>query len=252
MSDLINLDNSEEDENDYHWYCKYCNKTVSDMSKVLGSLDKRLTTLANEVTEVKSDLNEVKSEVKNKCDEIRVKEIVAEEIKEKLEQKNGEATIVAETTATVKEVEDRQSRKTKFLIFNAEEVESNLKEQTNKNNLKIVNDIVKMCGIELEEEIKTDHVLRLGIKSDRPRPILVEIQNMETKRELFKVFENKKKNPENEHFKNLKIAHDLTKMQQLEEKKMISEAKDLEEKNAGKKFRVRGPSWDRKIVEMKR
>ena len=53
VSDIMNLSKEEgNEEDDYHWYCKFCNKKVTDMTKLLGSIDKRLTHLDNNIQAV--------------------------------------------------------------------------------------------------------------------------------------------------------------------------------------------------------
>ena len=49
--------------------------------------------------------------------------------------------------------------------------------------------------------------------------------------------------------KGSKINHDLTKLQKTEETKLYNEAKEREKEDR-KKYKVRGPSWDRKVVEV--
>ena len=65
----MNLGKQERnEEDDYPWYCKLCNKKVIDVTKLLGSIDKRLTHLDNEVQAVQQDLDDVKDEVGIKWD----------------------------------------------------------------------------------------------------------------------------------------------------------------------------------------
>ena len=68
----------------------------------------------------------------------------------------------------VKEMEDRNSRKNNFLIFHAQEINSDLKNEVDKNNCNIANNILVNCNI--GEKLDSHHVTRIGLKGQNPRP----------------------------------------------------------------------------------
>ena len=270
VSDLMNLSKEEgNEEDDYHWYCKFCNKKVTDMTKLLGSIDKRLTHLDNEVQAVKQDLDDVKDEVGKKCDEEKVKELIDMKLQDNVDKEmvkkmvRDEVTEHTEASAhpgssdavsqSVREMEDRSSRKGNFILFHAPESDSILKEDVNKNNVSIVTRILEKCGVELDEEITATHVLRLGNKGGKNRPILVIMNDLDAKRKLFKEFDNKITKGNDDDTTRIKLAHDLTKLQREEENVLLAKVRELngQFETTGKKYKIRGPSWDRKLVELR-
>ena len=252
---------AEDEDDDSPWYCKFCNKKVSEMSKVVGIMDKKIEKMTEDILEIKSDVVDIKAELNNKCDTDTVKQLVSSEIKtltndidekkvmeivkseaHKLKEPNN-----ADIGSNIREMEDRNARKGNFMIFNAPEIESNLKNDVEKSNSQIANKILKLCGA--SEEVTVDQTIRLGAKGGNTRPILVKLKNLDEKRVLFKNFEAKMKTCIDKSIKGSKINHDLTKLQKTEETKLYNEAKERE-KEDGKKYKVRGPSWDRKVVEV--
>lgn len=93
-------------------------------------------------------------------------------------------------------------------------------------------------------------VVRIGKfdSNKKKRPILVTLNSSDKKKELFKNI-SKLRESENENVNELKISNDLTKEERKNELKLYKEAKDL---SAGDdKYKVRSPSWARKIVKVK-
>ena len=79
-----------------------------------------------------------------------------------------------------------------------------------------------------------------------PRPVLITLTHIDKKRTLLRRFHHIR---ENDKFKNIKIDHDKTKQEREESKKLYEEAKRQEaaDKSGEYLYRVRGPSWERKI-----
>ena len=176
----------------------------------------------------------VSSEIKtlnNDIDEKKVMEIVKSE-GHKLKEPNN-----ADIGSNIREMEDRNARKGNFMIFNAPEIESNLKNDVEKSNCQIANKILKLCGA--SEEVTAEQTIRLGAKGGNTRPILVKLKNLDEKRVLFKNFEAKMKTCIDKSIKGSKINHDLTKLQKTEETKLYNEAKERE-KEDGKKVQSEG------------
>ena len=86
-------------------------------------------------------------------------------------------------------MEDRNARKSNFMIFNAPEIESNLKNDVEKSNCQIANKILKLCGA--SEEVTVEQTIRLGAKGGNIRPILVKLKNLDEKTVLFRNFDAK-------------------------------------------------------------
>ena len=239
----------ENEEDDNPWFCKFCNKKVTEMSKVIGIIDKKMEIIIEDISDIKTDITDIKSELINKCDEVHVKQLIKEEISSSINIHQGLAinTHDNDLGTVVKEMEDRNSRKNNFLIFHAQEINSDLKNEVDKNNCNIANTILVNCNV--GEKLDSHHVTRIGLKGQNPRPILVTLGSTENKRLLFKGFNGKIKNCNNDLINKVQINHDLTKLQKTEEKNLQTEAKELEMKE-GKRYKVRGPPWARKIIEI--
>ena len=97
-------------------------------------------------------------------------------------------------------MENRNSRKSNFIILNAPESESNLKENVKKI-------------IQLDAQITAHQVLRLGNKGGKNGPIFVIINDLDAKRKLFKEFYSNITNGNDDEIKKIKLAHDLAQLQ---------------------------------------
>ena len=123
------------------------------MSKVVGIIDKKIKKMTEDILEIKSDVVHIKTELNNKSDTDTVKQLVSSEIKtrtndidekkvmkivkseaHKLKEPNN-----ADIGSNMREMEDRNARKGNFMIFNALEIESNLKNDVKKSNCQIAN-----------------------------------------------------------------------------------------------------------------
>ena len=121
-------------------------------------------------------------------------------------------------------------------------------------------EITKTCEVAFNPCDVTD-IFCLGKKVDtnKPRPVLIKLSDIEKKKQLFKrldLFRKHKmeeRNPADES-PLISISHDLTQDQRSERKALIDEA---ELKNATLddsvpyRHRVRGPPWAMKIVQVK-
>lgn len=275
ISEIINMEKREKKnskgkskkvESSYHWYCKFCNKTITDMSKVIGSFDKRIEKLETSVDKVKADITIVKNEMKNKCDTEKVTTLIDNKIsnlcdenkvKQIMNSQNinqGPNNSNVSIQDSVKEVEERQIRRTRFLLFNISESKAILKEEINQDNINHVKRLFNLCNIEVNEDIlNASNIIRLGkkhIDDNKPRPILVDAKHIETKQEFFRKFIRCISQTGDISLKNIRMAHDLTQIQRVEENRLYAEAKELSKNNLGKQYRVRGPTWDRKILEV--
>ena len=106
--------------------------------------------------------------------------------------------------------------------------------------------------LELEGSI---NVVRIGKRvenADKPRPMKVTINDIETKKKLMKNLTKLKNVEETSEFANISVAHDMTKSERDLNKAKIAEAKAKTENDKSGKymFIVRGPPWARKIVRI--
>ena len=169
----------------------WCEEIKTDVQQVKNSIDTKCT-----IDDVKELINKDFRETMNtKCDKGEVKELIRGEMSEENISTNYENKVkeiisqsnVSERENIIMELEDRNSRKLNFLIFNAPEIESNLKNEIQANNLAIANSLLEACDV--SENLPSEKVFRLGIKGTRNRPILVSLKDIENKRTLFKQFD---------------------------------------------------------------
>ena len=129
---------------------------------------------------------------------------------------------------SVKELEDRESRKLNIIIYNAPESQSQLKDNTVKHDKDILKQLTEICTLDLD--INTIEVKRLGEhKPATTRPLLVKFVTEDGKKKLYKNISNLK----NSNLQALSIQNDLTKSEREELKKLVTDAKELEHQSGG-------------------
>ena len=204
-----------------------------------------------------------------KCNSKEVKEIVRQEMdalhtcrpnddeSRNLLTTQNSGIVVEET---VREINERKNRETNFLIFNAPEPKTNLKEERVTIDMEFVEGLCnEVCNLNLDVKDEITKVIRLGKKQtdgdmgdteQKPRPIKVVMKDTNKKMELFKRLSNLR--DAEDKYKCLSIQHDLTKKEREEGRKLLEEARTKEINDDGKwLYRVRGPPWARKIVRFK-
>ena len=147
-----------------------------------------------------------------------------------------------------KEMKEKAEKKNNIIVHNKEEQITNDVNERNaldkEELMNVIKDTLKV-RINQEDIIK---ITRLGAKmSDKKRPILLCLKEYSTKEKIFANLPRLKPSIHN----HLSFNHDMTLRERDEFKKLIEEAKRKEAESMGKiKYRVRGPPWNRKIVEM--
>ncbi len=125
-------------------------------------------------------------------------------------------------TSVTNEMKEREDRRPNMIIYNAEEQETNIKEERNQNDKDMLKDVFKNT---LKVKIKdTDitRLTRLGEKKfDKKRPILVVFDNPDTKDTIFKNLAKLRYTD----YKHLSFAHDMTELERNNYKKLLEEAK---------------------------
>ena len=94
-------------------------------------------------------------------------------------------------------------------------------------------------------------IFRLGKREDgKERPLLFDLKSSLLKNQMMKSL-SKLRNID-EVFKKLPIAHDMTKVERMEVKKLVDEAKEREKKEGKYLFKVRGTPGNMRIVQIKK
>ena len=177
-----------------------------------------------------------------KCNSKEVKEIVRQEMdalhtcrpnddeSRNLLTTQNSGIVVEET---VREINERKNRETNFLIFNAPEPKTNLKEERVTIDMEFVEGFCnEVCNLNLDVKDEITKVIRLGKKQtdgdmgdteQKPRPLKVVMKDTNKTMELFKRLSNLR--DAEDKYKCLSIQHDLTKKEREEGRKLLEEAR---------------------------
>jgi len=234
------------------WFCKICETYFGKIKMKIKILSERQGVV--EVKQFDSDktLNEVKNEVlelkKNFADFVKERELKADSISVKVDDKidgmqlelseikksysdmvqvnsaAGGSLLVNPTNAPssiikleVSEVMEREKRKNNLVIFGIDETND---EAVTREK---VNVIIRAVGL---DESKIKYFGRVGrhVAGARPRIVRVVCEDSEVKRNLLKAT-NRLKTLEG--YSNIYIDLDLTKVQQIEDKKLREKLKEI-------------------------
>jgi len=190
---------------------------MQEVQKELAQM-RREVVLRKEVEEVKKSMEKIKggATVVDVEKEVRktFAEIVVSEREKEEKEKNSEE-IGREMEMKVKEVMEREKRRSNIVVMGMEE----------ESDEKDTECIGKMMAILIPEVgIKYEVMGRIGKKSDKIRPLRVKLTDLGDKRRVL----SRAKNLKNEAgMGKIYIVPDLTKIQQTEDKKLREEVKSL-------------------------
>ena len=116
--------------------------------------------------------------------------------------------------------------------------------------------MIDHMGIETEEEVNIEKIIRLGGRSmnykEQPRSVVVTFSNIDSKKNFLRC-SNALKNSENEIFKKLAVANDLTKGDREKELELLALRNQKNSDEVGPwKYVIRGPPVDRKLVKLRK
>ncbi len=237
------------------WFCGPCKSKVAQNIATEKVIEEKCAVYLREFTE---RLEKVERLNETKCDEVKVRQIVREEIdkenKEAGPKKKGtdetDAVKVESSEYTIRELNDRREREPNLIIFNAAEPKTNLKAERENKDKTLFVEICEQCESNITDTDVTK-VIRLGTKrtEGKPRPLLIALANKDLKRDLFRNLSKLK----GSDYEDIRIVHDMTKREREETiKEMYETAKKMEAESQGKyKYRVRGPPWGKKIIKIK-
>lgn len=228
-----------------------------------NKLERDMETLVEtNVNTINSDIKEIKSKYVTKDDfEKKMREFIDKKKSPIKQDAAGTSTSKIDTLSpntrmkvtvmkSTQEMAEKNDKKNNLIIRNIEErVTNNIDERDALDKdyiLGVIQDTLKV-NIKPEDVVKNT---RLGIKDvDRKRPVRLCLTNTDIKDKIMtKLYKLR-----NTAADNLSFAHDMTKLEQEEFRKLVDEAKKLEneDEDVGKKrFRVRGPPWKMQIVEL--
>ena len=205
-------------------------------------------------------IEEIEKKLETKCDAHEIQDIIRKEIGT---DKGRSPQVTPSDNAkesrgvlreTINEIQDRKARESSFLICNAPEPDTNLKEIRGLKDKELVQGLGGIFDVNIKLH-DINEVIRLGKKptqDGKPRPLKVIMKEPESKVRLFKKLWKLRDATDNYKGLSIQNQNDLTKKEREEEKKLLDEARANEALDGGKtRFRVRGPPWARRIVRMK-
>ncbi len=231
-----------------HWYCNTCDLVTVDWRNTMAALHSNHQKLDKKV-------EYLKEEIKKKADKDDVKKLEERIVRVEEKQKKAEekpTTSYATPNDMLRELKEREARLNNAVFFKVPESKATKIEDKIKEDCQLLKEIGKIC----QESIEDDDIVkvkRLGKKGENPRPMLVtfnEDKDKDKKRKLFRNLQKLKEGPDN--LKEVSGQHDFTVQQREEEKKLREDAKKKEEESGEYSFRVRGPTWARKVVQIKK
>ena len=153
---------------------------------------------------------------------------------------------------TEKEKEERENRARNVVIFRAEELDTQVREDRVAKDKILIQELLREIGA---EEVQVEDIRRLGkIEENRIRPLRIQLRNPEEKTLIMKRLNKLGDAPT--HLKKLAVGHDLTPTQRVERTKLIKEAEAKTSRDSDKTMihivkSEPGPRWDPKIVRIK-
>ena len=208
-------------------------------------------------------ITNLETELKSKVTRAEVKDLVAELIQEKEENLCPPETKVKEVVSTMlgnqkTEQKEREARKLNVIIYHVQENQGAKaeSEETKLKDSEYMAELTSELGV---PDVGVAKVIRLGKvpadkATDKPRPMKVAFDTEQSKKSFMSKLGGLAK--ASEKFKRISIAHDMTKDEREENRRLVEEAKakNLANKDAAGKwtFKVRGLPGERKIVRVEK
>lgn len=222
------------------WSCRSCrsaaeklNKKINEIYKKVDQLEERTVANENEVSSLRTDVSS---------------------LEKKVEEGNKQRMNIAEESqeAIFAELKDREVRKCNLVFHNVPEPDKKLSvEQKKERDSQSVQAILRKIKVGQNTEKSIKFMRRLGDLTDKPRPLLIGMQNEQSRAEILKCAWNLDRS------NNISIIPDLTARQRKEEEKMRKEVerknKELSsEDSLNYQWRMVGLRGERRIVRMPR
>lgn len=263
-------------------YTKFKHETIEEQGKnvdKVDSLTKYVTDCKNDIKALKQELqgcNKLKEEMKDVQDKISKNShlmdeklssiknelpatwstIVTKEVSEKFKSVDTDVQLiqklVTENKQKIDDAKDKESRENNIIIYRLKEGNQSTEDQRKQDKDFVMSLIKDALGIDIvETDIKA--MYRIGKTNDDPdvyRPFLVQFREKRMKNLVMESLVKLKNAPE--AFQNLSIAHDMTKAEREECKRLVEEAKTKQKSETGEfKWLVRGPPHSLKLVRVR-
>lgn len=217
-----------------------------------------------EMVRMRKDMNEMSEQIKRQMEDqknVEVQETLWSDIVNKhVEKKFGTVQnevekvqkTLQETKIQASEERDKEGRRNNIIIYKAVESKAENIADRHKEDVEfcyhLVRDVLEIDCV--EGELKK--IVRLGIKNENERPLLIEFNHREIKNVVMETL-GKLRSAE-ERFKRISIVHDMTKKEREEVKTMVADAREqqAQDESGNWVYRVRGALGNMRVVKMKR
>ncbi len=236
--------------NNIQWYCNACkisateavlsSKSIEDtcasymenFMKIIKQVENRISSMES-AKETSSDLQlEINQDYENrlaKLEAINAKLIKSDkvpcnwqkEVSDEIEKKIHEHT-TATASLSMKELQDRENRKSNLIFFNIPE---STEDDVNARKLHDVDEIKGLCEA-LGAEVEVDKPVRLGPKSEKIRPLRVHVSDPSMISDVLKAARNLP-TLENEVHRKIAIRKDMTFLEREEFRELVKKRNRL-------------------------
>ena len=235
------------------WYCAECKVPAIQAVKVDRSIEEKCKAYFD------SFKIEFKEEINSQLNEIRqdISDIKRSQSSNTSTEVNVVATVkkVVQDSIKVQEQEqmERERRRNNLILFNASEVQTNVKDE------RITHDkatFKRICDAICDESLDREDIVearRLGRKSEgSTRPLVIKLKDGLKKKAILKNA-SKISTLSDDSINTIRMNHDLTEKEREHSKQLFVEAKrrEAQDNMGGYKYKVRGPPWDMRIVRVK-
>ena len=213
------------------WYCRDCDGQVTDVLSNLEKFKKYTEEMKNLRNEMETKLNDFDARIKTL--ETRESSNVPGETDE----------AIAGRMASYEEQQLIEKKKNNLIYFHMPESNEPATDQRMKHDFDLLKELYGPVDVPATDML---NIYRVGKKSDRARPLVVKFKDPQTKEKYCSLTFGKKLSLKvNNEIIHIPAAHDRTKSQREEYKKLTDELKRKSEAEPGANFVIR----NRRVVQ---
>lgn len=226
-----------------HWYCIQCEPKATKVIRAEFEVEERCNAF---MKNMENRVLTLEAELKKRMTKDEVMELITEKepaVGVPEEQVKVVVSSMLDNHSTAQH--DRESRKKNVIIHHVAESEDNKRDDT-----EFLSNLKTELGV---NEADIDKVVRLGEKkeeSDKPRPMKVVFDTEKSKKAFMSKLGKLADAPDK--FKNISVAHDMSKEEREVNRQLVEKAKKLNQDDPSDKwtYRVRGLPGNRKVMKI--
>ena len=219
----------------FHFYCLGCNRGVVKLLQTMRKVEERQDRFEATLDQLRVDMNALRADLQtvsdlNKSTDTKLETVIESKLVENIQCKVDDSVashvkILKDDVAESMEIEKRRTN----LIFHGvkESGVVSLDDFSKHPDQEMIEEILK-TGLRLDASRHIEEIQRIGrFVAGKDRPVRVRVKTFEARSEILKRAHDLK---ENENFKRVFIAPDLTRKQQAIDKDLREKLKDIREK----------------------